>query len=387
MIDSLKIALKFLFFSVADRIAVRKPSQREGLLLVRLDAIGDYILFRNFIEILSKNATFGNQKLTLVGNSRWKAIAENLDAPFVDEFIWIDVVKFGSNPTYRFKTIKRITQTGYSTVINPVYSRELLVQDLLIKHISAPQKIGQKPNTSNLDGWHLNVSNACYTSLIDTSGSEFEFYRNKSFFEKLLGQSIALSKTSITLGDFDLGFELPTQYAVVFLGGSNPRRIWPAGKFAEVAKHLNNTHGLEIVVCGGPGDKDHQQEFDRYFSGEYTNLVGKTSLVELLTVLAGSRLLVSNETSAPHMATAIGVPDVLVVSNGNHLGRFVPYPPEITEHYHVVFHPEVEGIAEKWKAENGHKEFISTLSTADITVQSVLDKVDNLLLNKEHAKS
>lgn len=387
MIDSLKIALKFLFFSVADRFAVRKPHRQGGVLLVRLDAIGDYILFRNFIEVLSKSPGFGNQKLTLIGNHRWKTIAEKLDTPFVDEFIWVDVLAFGANPAYRFKTIKRITQTGYSAVINPVYSRELLVQDLLIKHISSPKKIGQKPNTSNLAGWHLSVSNGCYTEVIDASGSAFEFYRNKTFFEKLLGKPIALSKPSISLVEPHISTELPAQYAVLFLGGSNPLRIWPAAKFAEVAKHLNDAHGLEIVVCGGPGDKAHQQEFERNYGGDYTNLVGKTSLVELLFVLARCRLLISNETSAPHMATAMGVPDVLVVSNGNHLGRFVPYPTEITENYHVVFHPEVERIAENWMAENSQKEFVSTLSTADITVQSVLDKVNDLFRNKEHAKS
>ena len=51
---------------------------------------------------------------------------------------------------------------------------------------------------------------------------------------------------------------------------------------------------------------------------------GKTSLQELVAVIAGAHLLIGNETSAVHIAAAVGTPSVCI-TGGGHFGRFVPY--------------------------------------------------------------
>jgi len=67
------------------------------------------------------------------------------------------------------------------------------------------------------------------------------------------------------------------------------------------------------VLCGGPGDREDAEEFARSFGSAYVDLVGKTSLVDLLSVISGGSLMISNETSAPHLAVALGLREVFVI--------------------------------------------------------------------------
>ena len=90
-----------------------------------------------------------------------------------------------------------------------------------------------------------------------------------------------------------------------------------------------------VEVCFTPGEYE-------YFKDEYIDLVGKTSLVDLLHVIYNGNLIIANETSAPHFAVALEVANIFVISNGNHYGRFTPYPNDVTKSYHAIYHPKIE---------------------------------------------
>ncbi|WP_431199785.1 hypothetical protein ACRQ5D_13095 [Mucilaginibacter sp. P25] len=65
------------------------PFKSNRILIVRLDALGDYILFRNYIKCIKHAPKFKSYKLTLLGNIAFKDIAEAYDKDVIDEFIWI----------------------------------------------------------------------------------------------------------------------------------------------------------------------------------------------------------------------------------------------------------------------------------------------------------
>ena len=53
MISKLKTVFKIVIYRFVDLFIIpSKKIKPKSLLLVRLDGIGDYVLFRNFIEIL-----------------------------------------------------------------------------------------------------------------------------------------------------------------------------------------------------------------------------------------------------------------------------------------------------------------------------------------------
>ncbi|HOV12846.1 MAG TPA: hypothetical protein PK771_01060, partial [Spirochaetota bacterium] len=62
---------------------------KKELLIVKLDAIGDYIIFRNFIEEIKKSEKFCDYDITILGNILWKDLSEKQDSDFIKNFVWI----------------------------------------------------------------------------------------------------------------------------------------------------------------------------------------------------------------------------------------------------------------------------------------------------------
>jgi ADP-heptose:LPS heptosyltransferase len=151
---TLKLLIHLLLYKLVSALVFpTKKIQRKHLAIVRIDGIGDYVLFRNFIKTIHESEQYKNYKITLIGNSLWKDLAIELDDEFVDKFIWIDRSKFHKNLFYRYKKLKEITLQAYEAVINPVYSRGFFSEDAIIKAIHANEKIGSNGDLSNIKKW------------------------------------------------------------------------------------------------------------------------------------------------------------------------------------------------------------------------------------------
>jgi ADP-heptose:LPS heptosyltransferase len=125
-------------------------------------------------------------------------------------------------------------------------------------------------------------------------------------------------------------------------------------------------------------DMDDAMAFESLYKDKVYNLVGKTTLIEFLQVMAGSDLMISNETSAPHFAVALDKADVIVLSNGNHYGRFTPYPKDISERYRAVYPPAIEENSENYLELVRSYGYGSRLNIADIKSDRVINEVDKI---------
>ena len=124
MASQLKTIIKLIVYFIIDLLI--KPSKEKNpksLLLIRLDAIGDYILFRNYVEILKKSEKYKDYSITLLGNSVWKDLTKELDSEFVDKFIWLDRNRFSKDLFYRYKKLKEIVSSGYEVLVGSTFSR------------------------------------------------------------------------------------------------------------------------------------------------------------------------------------------------------------------------------------------------------------------------
>lgn len=381
MISKLKTPIKLIiYFSINILIKPSKEIKPKSILLLRLDAIGDYVLFRNFIEILKNDERYKDYKITLCGNIIWKELAEYLDNNFIEHFIWIDRKKFTKYPFYRLKKLKEITKQGYELVIQPRYSREFFFEDTIVKLVEAKEKIGCTGDPSNIKKWQKKISDKHYTKLVPAKNQIiFEFYRNKEFFESLLGKKINITKTTINLKEKNLTFDLPKKYAILFIGASAEFRKWNVEGFANVGRYLKDKYGYEIVLCGAPSDNEDAMKFKKCFNGSYVDLVGKTSLVDLLYVIYNGNIMIANETLAPHFAVALGMINLFIIYNGNHYGRFTPYPKEVSENYHVIYHPEIENNLDEYIKLSNSYGFGSKLDINEISVERVRKEINKAL--------
>ena len=163
----IKKYIKFLIFELIDFFV--KPSnnlKEKSILIIRLDAIGDYVLFRNFIKEIKNSNKYRGYSITLLGNIVWKEISKELDSQYVDNFMWVDRNKFDRKFIYRYKKLQAIASNSYEIIISPVYSREFYTIDKIVKIINAKRKDRQQREfTKEFEKWQKKT-NTNYTSFI-----------------------------------------------------------------------------------------------------------------------------------------------------------------------------------------------------------------------------
>lgn len=90
-----------------------------------------------------------------------------------------------------------------------------------------------------------------------------------------------------------------------------PAKRWPAYKFRMLMQQVNEEVDCDWVVLGTAGDARIAREISEGLSN-VTDLTGKTSLGELMDLLAKVSGLVTNDTGTMHLADLIGTPLVAI---------------------------------------------------------------------------
>jgi len=99
---------------------------------------------------------------------------------------------------------------------------------------------------------------------------------------------------------------------VVHVGAASASRRWPVERFARVAAALRAA-GERVVLSGGPADAERAHATAALAgvpAGDV--LAGRTGLLELAALVAGARRVVCGDTGVGHLASAYGVPSVLL---------------------------------------------------------------------------
>lgn len=105
---------------------------------------------------------------------------------------------------------------------------------------------------------------------------------------------------------------IPTEpYVVINPGAAWVTKRWPAAHSAAVVDWLH-ARRIESVLIGGPSENDQQGSravFD-LCKHEPLNFTGRTSVRQLVALLARARAHVGSDTGSTHIAAALGVPAV-----------------------------------------------------------------------------
>jgi heptosyltransferase-2 len=103
---------------------------------------------------------------------------------------------------------------------------------------------------------------------------------------------------------------VPPGYAVVLPGAIyGSTKHWPADRYRRFARQISGD--VPVVLAGGSGEADLCDAIAADLPGVF-NLAGDTSLGELFALLEGSRVVVANDSGAPHAAASLGVPVVVI---------------------------------------------------------------------------
>lgn len=320
----------FVFQLALDRAAAASvrgtvaPAGERSLIIVRVDAIGDFVVWLASAEALV--AQYRPRRVILIAN---RLVADLARATgLFDEVMPLDVQVFHKDRRYRFAMLRCVRALGAAIAIQPTYSRGFWTGDALIRATGAPDRIGQQGDLNNIRSWQKQLSDRWYTRLVPALvESRHELQRNADFLRALNIPAAAPACTSLgPVGVRPDALGTRPSYFVVIPGAGSPRRMWPLERFAALARRVAIEHDLSLVICGSAGERELAETLARQVGLEDTLvLAGQTTVPELVETIRGACLTIANDSSAIHIAAAVGVPSLCLLGGG-HYARFLPYP-------------------------------------------------------------
>ena len=324
------IIIRSLLFILFDSIAlwvaiVPKHNQQKLVLLVRQDAIGDFILWLDTAKEYRKYYPPENCKIILIGNALWSDLAKEL--PFWDEVLPVNVKAFKTLSRYRWNILRKVRNFGAKIAIQPTYSREFYHGDSLIRASNASKKVSSAGNMSNRDQLKSILADRWHTELIPSSPEQMsELERNAEFFSGFIKKLYLPSYPELELsGDCNIQELKRKSFYILSLGANKKYREWPYKYYAKIAQKIHKKTGWLGLICGAENEFYLGEHIKKLCDAPLQNYTGQTTLSELTCLLAKSQILISNETGTAHIANAVGTPTVCILGGG-HFGRFVPYP-------------------------------------------------------------
>ena len=255
--------------------------------------LGDVILTTPLIRTLQEN--FPNAEIGFVGR------------PFITELLKgydIELIPFNKGFRESFEIIKKIKK--YDVVISPHRS---LRTALILYFARIKRRIGF--NKSELP--------FLYTDLVEHRWELHEVDRNLSLLKPLGVKKFVRETKLFANSDVIEKFGLKDKDYVVISPFSNfPLKEWSLENWNELIKRLDT----QIVITGTKSDLKKAEGLIK--NKKVINLVGKTSLRELMGVIKGAQLVVANDSSPIHIANALGVPAITVYTATSSKYGFYP---------------------------------------------------------------
>ena len=368
--------LKGIIYDWVLRLAVagsRKPCSQKKLLVVRVDEIGDFMLWHKFLQDIISSAQYKGCLFHFCGNQSWKSLFTHFDAALVTHSFWLDKIRFKKEMSYRYQFLKQIYHEGYAVVINPTFSRDKRYDDSIVRAAKAPETIGMVANLESIRSYETGYDRNLYTRLFNYAEKPiFEFYRNKYFTEFVINSHSAVSDTKLSKDLLPVShMALPEKYFVVFPGSRSKSRIWPTENFVLVSKYLFDHYGWTALVCGTQSDSEYTQAFCNQYSNPAINLTGQTSLLDMLTLFTKAQCLLSVDTGSVHMAAAMGC-TIFGIFNGSQYKRFAPYPADLSPNFHALYPDEIEVELKDEKLIKQKYEFVVDVPYSSVKAEKLI---------------
>jgi lipopolysaccharide heptosyltransferase II len=117
---------------------------------------------------------------------------------------------------------------------------------------------------------------------------------------------------------------LPEKYLVLNIGATKPANRWNARGFSILADLVTDRYGIPCVLTGAGEDRAMAESIVQTAKSPVFDLVGRTTIMELIRVLSGARAVVSCDTGPMHLAVALQK-EVVALFGPADPGRTGPY--------------------------------------------------------------
>lgn len=311
---------EFARFQAMKHDLAQVPPKGKNCLLVRLDDIGDFLLFVPTLRAWLEQIQPG-KKMYFIGNLAWKDLFDYYFTDYSVECIWLNKNDWFSSSEYRIKFLGELASLSIQDIYFPSFTRVLLLEEIIRCQFQNAHSFGWQAKPSA----YSRKLNEGFHFLLDSVSGDHELENNKHFFlathpgkkdkAELIEFPIAKNQTQTP------------RYFIVCPGGNQGSKRWKAENWAQLAQQvLKANPDLQCRITGSKNDAAEGEKIRNLLKGfDAENYCGKTSLQELVQLSANAFCCLSNDTAQAHFCALQNVPTFVVV-NGNRYGRFFPYP-------------------------------------------------------------
>lgn len=355
--------------------------RRRGLLIIRMDGIGDMVLFRQALDHYPEIFGVAKEDITILGCNSWGSLSDIIFEGY--KVITIDEHNFARKPIYRLKIAFQTRLIAPEITICDSYFRRALMADSLVWLSRAKRSIVSLPYINEPTRVEYKYYLSQFDEIIPTGRYPTnEIQRHFDFVSKLAGREIPIEAPSIPWRDAPAPIAEGAPYVVLNPGSNEPGRRWPFSGYVEIANRLLEK-GYRVVVVG-VSDESYSEEAARLPKHEnLINLVGKTRLDQLLDLLKNAAAVLSNDSGPAHLSIAIGAA-TLVVVGGGHFKSFFPYPENACPQNARFVYQEMDCYHCFWRCPKRATKFDTFPCVGAVTVDQVWNQIEDLLVFSGH---
>ncbi len=309
---------------------------KPAILIVRLSAIGDVVFASPLIRAL--RLRYPGAHISWLVQPESRALLEH--NPDLDEVIvwprgeWETLWK-QRRWLVLWRAIRQFRKTLRARRFDMALDVHSLMKSGFLTWLSgARQRIGLGSREGSQ--WLM-------TRVIDKGADSKRIGSEYLHLAQVLGLPLDRFEMNVVLGDADDRFAeklvrergLQSGYAVICPFTTRPQKHWFETSWTELVPQLQRQLGLQVVLLGGPGDREAAQRIQAGAGGALTSLVGETSLTQAAALISHAALVVGVDTGLTHMGIAFKRPSICL------FGSTCPYL-DTTRHDAVVLYHKLD---------------------------------------------
>jgi len=297
-------------------IRVHPPSSAFNLLVMRLDNIGDVIMTSAALRSLRENLP--EASITLMASPGGAQVAPLL--PWVNEVLphrtlWQDLGKLPFDPQREWALIDTLRQRQFdAAIIFTSFSQSPHPPALICALAGIPIRLGESKEQDLGTLTH---------SVPPAPDDLHQVERNLRLID-LVGFQVCDRSLTLHIPDDAKTIVPHFPYLLLNPWTSCQSRNYDARRFAIAARTLSESTGYPVLVTGVEKDRDHAFPLLQILGDQAVNLIGRTTLPELVALIKQAKLVLTNNTSTMHIADAVRSPNVILFSGTEHECQWAP---------------------------------------------------------------
>ena len=285
-------------------------------LILRPDHIGDMLLTTPFLTALRK--AFPEWNITVLCGTWAFPVLEN--NPNYNDIVLC-------NYPWLARGVKASWKTFFSTIVDLRQKKFDIVYNL--RKAAKAASVARAINGRQTWGFDVSKSAWAHTHKIPyrtgchIADLYLDFIKAQGVQPEHHGLEFFLSDDEIS--EFHRKVELPERYVVLAPGAGYPEKLWSRSRWAETAVFIAGELNFPVVFTGSAGECDMVKNIIDKMQKNALDLTGRLSIREAGILVKNAQFLVSVDTAAMHIASAVRTPVIALFGPTNPV-HWGPYP-------------------------------------------------------------